>query len=153
MKLAEAAIKKGITVRFTRVVDMINDLNAAQVDGTLGRALRAYTSPMLLCMGTGESFFGEPLRILLGYVLYLAVDPRTVPKMGARSVLFTLVAFFCHGPPPPGTIWVFEILLAHCCQLSANYTKNLKLTSDIRKNYISKKISSLFSSPFPFPSP
>jgi len=48
--LGYAACEKGIPVRFTRAIDMINDLTAAQVDGTLGRALKAYINPVLLLM-------------------------------------------------------------------------------------------------------
>jgi DNA replication protein DnaC len=46
--LGYVACEKGISVRFTRAIDMINDLTAAQVDGTLGKALKAYINPSLL---------------------------------------------------------------------------------------------------------
>jgi DNA replication protein DnaC len=48
--LGHAAVYKGIRVRHTRVVDMLNDLTAAQADGSLGRALRGYVKPQLLCL-------------------------------------------------------------------------------------------------------
>jgi DNA replication protein DnaC len=48
--LGYAACEKGITVRFARVVDMINTLTTAQLNGTLERALRPYTNPSLLLL-------------------------------------------------------------------------------------------------------
>ncbi|GJM17636.1 MAG: transposase [Thermodesulfobacteriota bacterium] len=48
--LGYTAIQKGISVRFARVVDMINDLSSAQANGTLARAIRSYIKPsILLC--------------------------------------------------------------------------------------------------------
>jgi DNA replication protein DnaC len=46
--LGYRACELGISVRFTRVVDMLNHLVAAQVNGTLDRALREYVRPSLL---------------------------------------------------------------------------------------------------------
>src|SRR3990170_8320180 len=48
--LGYAACEKGITVRFARVVDMINALTTAQLRGMLERALRDYTRPQLLLL-------------------------------------------------------------------------------------------------------
>jgi DNA replication protein DnaC len=48
--LGYTAVAKGITVRFTRVVDMINELIPAQADGTLRRALHPYIKPQLLLL-------------------------------------------------------------------------------------------------------
>ena len=39
--LAYTACERGISVRFTRVIDMINTLTTAQINGTLERALEA----------------------------------------------------------------------------------------------------------------
>jgi DNA replication protein DnaC len=64
--LGYVACQKGIGVRFTRAVDMINDLTAAQVSGTLGKALRVYTNPSLL---------------LLDELGYLPVDKRGADLM------------------------------------------------------------------------
>jgi hypothetical protein len=44
------ACEKGISVRFTRVVDMINLLTTAQINGTLDKALRQYTLPQALLL-------------------------------------------------------------------------------------------------------
>jgi len=43
--LGYTVCEKGISVRFTRVVDMINTLTTAQLNGTLERTLRHYTNP------------------------------------------------------------------------------------------------------------
>jgi DNA replication protein DnaC len=48
--LGYVACERGITVRFTRVIDMINRLTAAQMDGTLEQALKLYTKPSLLLL-------------------------------------------------------------------------------------------------------
>jgi DNA replication protein DnaC len=69
--LSYSACEKGFTVRFTRVVDMINDLTKAQINGTLGRALREYTRPELL---------------LLDELGYLPIDKR------GADLLFQVVA-------------------------------------------------------------
>jgi DNA replication protein DnaC len=69
--LGYVACQRGITVRFTRVIDMINELTAAQINGTLGKALRAYTNPSLL---------------LLDELGYLPVDKR------GSDLMFQVVA-------------------------------------------------------------
>ncbi len=48
--LGYEACRKEINVRYTRVIDMINDLTAAQQGGILGRTLRNYTKPDLLIL-------------------------------------------------------------------------------------------------------
>ena len=48
--LGYTACERGITVRFTRVIDMINRLTAAQINGTLQEALKLYTKPSLLLL-------------------------------------------------------------------------------------------------------
>jgi DNA replication protein DnaC len=69
--LGYVACAKGISVRFTRVIDMINELTTAQLAGILGKALRAYTQPTLL---------------LLDELGYLPVDKR------GADLLFQVVA-------------------------------------------------------------
>jgi DNA replication protein DnaC len=69
--LGYVACQKGITVRFTRAIDMINALTTAQINGTLGKALKAYTNPSLL---------------LLDELGYLPVDKR------GADLLFQVVA-------------------------------------------------------------
>lgn len=69
--LGYVACQKGISTRFTRVIDMINDLTQAQLAGTLGKALKAYTQPSLL---------------LLDELGYLPVDKR------GADLLFQVVA-------------------------------------------------------------
>lgn len=69
--LGYVACAKGISTRFTRVIDMINELTTAQLAGTLGRALRAYTQPTLL---------------LLDELGYLPIDKR------GADLLFQVVA-------------------------------------------------------------
>ena len=69
--LGYTACEKGISVRFTRVVDMINTLTTAQLRGTLERALREYTRPQLL---------------LLDELGYLPIDKR------GADLLFQVVA-------------------------------------------------------------
>jgi DNA replication protein DnaC len=64
--LGYMACQKGITVRFTRGIDMINELTTAQINGTLGKALKAYTNPSLL---------------LLDELGYLPVDKRGADLM------------------------------------------------------------------------
>ena len=64
--LGYVACQKGISVRFTRVIDMINELTTAQLNGTLGKALRPYTNPSLL---------------LLDELGYLPVDKRGADLM------------------------------------------------------------------------
>jgi DNA replication protein DnaC len=72
--LAYTACEKGISVRFTRVVDMINVLTTAQINGTLEKALKAYVNPSLL---------------LLDELGYLPIDPgapgRCGPDVPSRS--------------------------------------------------------------------
>ncbi|MCA9125648.1 MAG: IS21-like element helper ATPase IstB [Planctomycetales bacterium] len=69
--LGYAACEKGITVRYSRVVDMINVLTTAQINGTLERALKVYVKPSLL---------------LLDELGYLPIDKR------GADLLFQVVA-------------------------------------------------------------
>lgn len=69
--LGYAACEKGIKVRFTRVIDMINVLTTAQINGTLERKLREYVRPQLL---------------LLDELGYLPIDKR------GADLLFQVVA-------------------------------------------------------------
>jgi DNA replication protein DnaC len=64
--LGYVACERGISVRFTRVVDMINVLTRAQLNGTLERALRTYVKPALL---------------LLDELGYLPIDKRGADLM------------------------------------------------------------------------
>jgi DNA replication protein DnaC len=64
--LAYTACEKGISVRFTRVIDMINTLTTAQINGTLDRALKPYVNPSLL---------------LLDELGYLPIDKRGADLM------------------------------------------------------------------------
>jgi DNA replication protein DnaC len=69
--LGYRACERGISVRFTRVVDMINLLTTAQINGTLEKALKAYVNPSLL---------------LLDELGYLPIDKR------GADLLFQVVA-------------------------------------------------------------
>ncbi len=69
--LGYTAVERGHSVRHTRVVDMINHLTAAQLNGSLGATLRSYIRPSLL---------------LLDELGYLPID-----KHGA-DLLFQIVA-------------------------------------------------------------
>jgi DNA replication protein DnaC len=69
--LGYTACEKGLSVRFTRVVDMINTLTTAQLRGTLEKALRDYTRPQVL---------------LLDELGYLPIDKR------GADLLFQVVA-------------------------------------------------------------
>ena len=64
--LAYTACEKGISVRFTRVIDMINALTTAQMNGTLERALKHFVNPSLL---------------LLDELGYLPIDKRGADLM------------------------------------------------------------------------
>ena len=64
--LAYTACERGIAVRFTRVIDMINTLTTAQLNGTLERALKQYVNPSLL---------------LLDELGYLPIDKRGADLM------------------------------------------------------------------------
>jgi len=64
--LGYTACEHGISVRYTRVVDMINLLTTAQMNGTLEKALKAYVNPSLL---------------LLDELGYLPVDKRGADLM------------------------------------------------------------------------
>jgi len=64
--LGYTACEKGITVRFTRAIDMINTLTTAQVNGTLENALKQYVNPSLL---------------LLDELGYLPIDKRGADLM------------------------------------------------------------------------
>ena len=64
--LAYTACEKGLSVRFTRVIDMINTLTTAQINGTLERALKHYVHPSLL---------------LLDELGYLPIDKRGADLM------------------------------------------------------------------------
>ena len=69
--LGYTAVERGHSVRHTRVVDMLNHLTAAQLNGLLGKTLRTYVRPSLL---------------LLDELGYLPID-----KHGA-DLLFQVVA-------------------------------------------------------------
>ena len=64
--LGYTACEKGITLRFTRAIDMINTLTTAQVNGTLEKALKHYVNPSLL---------------LLDELGYLPIDKRGADLM------------------------------------------------------------------------
>ncbi len=64
--LAYAACEKGISLRWTRAIDMINVLTTAQINGTLEKKLREYTRPELL---------------LLDELGYLPIDKRGADLM------------------------------------------------------------------------
>jgi DNA replication protein DnaC len=64
--LGFTACAKGISVRFTRAIDMINVLTTAQLNGTLERKLREYVRPQLL---------------LLDELGYLPIDKRGADLM------------------------------------------------------------------------
>jgi len=69
--LGYAACEKGISVRFSRVVDMINSLTTAQQTGTLQKRLKEYVRPQLL---------------LLDELGYLPIDKR------GADLMFQIVA-------------------------------------------------------------
>jgi len=69
--LGYAACERGYATRFVRVVDMINHLTTAQINGVLGKALKIYTRPTLL---------------LLDELGYLPIDKR------GADLLFQVVA-------------------------------------------------------------
>lgn len=69
--LGYAACERGYAVRYTRVVDMLNHLTAAQISGLLGNALKTYTRPSVL---------------LLDELGYLPIDKR------GADLLFQVVA-------------------------------------------------------------
>jgi DNA replication protein DnaC len=69
--LGYAAAERGYSVRYTRVVDMINHLTTAQINGLLGKALKTYTRSSLL---------------LLDELGYLPIDKR------GADLLFQVVA-------------------------------------------------------------
>ena len=69
--LGYTACEKDISVRFTRVVDMINVLTTAQINSTLEKALKQYIHPQLL---------------LLDELGYLPIDKR------GADLLFQVVA-------------------------------------------------------------
>jgi DNA replication protein DnaC len=69
--LGYTAVERGHSVRHTRVVDMINHLTAAQLNGSLGKTLRSYIRPSLL---------------LLDELGYLPIDKR------GADLLFQVVA-------------------------------------------------------------
>jgi DNA replication protein DnaC len=69
--LGYAAAERGHSVRYTRVVDLINHLTTAQINGLLGKALKSYVRPSLL---------------LLDELGYLPIDKR------GADLLFQVVA-------------------------------------------------------------
>ena len=69
--LGYAAAERGHSVRYTRVVDLINHLTTAQINGLLGKALKSYVRPSLL---------------LLDELGYLPIDQR------GADLLFQVVA-------------------------------------------------------------
>ena len=69
--LGYTVAERGYSVRHTRVVDMINHLTTAQINGLLGKALKTYTRPTLL---------------LLDELGYLPIDKR------GADLLFQVVA-------------------------------------------------------------
>jgi DNA replication protein DnaC len=69
--LGYTACEQGISVHYTRVIDMLNTLTTAQINGTLDRVLRTYVRPSLL---------------LLDELGYLPIDKR------GANLLFQVVA-------------------------------------------------------------
>ena len=69
--LGYTAVERGYSVRHPRVVDMINHLTAAQINGSLGKTIRSYVRPSLL---------------LLDELGYLPIDKR------GADLLFQVVA-------------------------------------------------------------
>jgi len=69
--LGYTACERGHSLRYTRVVDMLNHLTTAQINGLLGKALKTYTRPTLL---------------LLDELGYLPIDKR------GADLLFQVVA-------------------------------------------------------------
>lgn len=69
--LGYTAAERGYSVRHTRVVDMINHLTTAQINGLLGKSLKIYTRPTLL---------------LLDELGYLPIDKR------GADLLFQVIA-------------------------------------------------------------
>ena len=69
--LGYTACEREYSVRYTRVVEMINHLTSAQINGTLGKTLKIYTRPALL---------------LLDELGYLPIDKR------GADLLFQVVA-------------------------------------------------------------
>jgi DNA replication protein DnaC len=69
--LGYTACERGYSLRYTRVVDMINHLTTAQINGLLGKALKVYVRPPLL---------------LLDELGYLPIDKR------GADLLFQVVA-------------------------------------------------------------
>jgi len=69
--LGYTACERGYSLRYTRVVDMINHLTTAQINGLLGKALKTYVRPTLL---------------LLDELGYLPIDKR------GADLLFQVVA-------------------------------------------------------------
>jgi DNA replication protein DnaC len=69
--LGYTACERGYSVRFTRVVDMLNHLTTAQINGLLSQALKAYVRPQIL---------------LLDELGYLPIDKR------GADLLFQVVA-------------------------------------------------------------
>jgi DNA replication protein DnaC len=69
--LGYTACERGYSVRHTRVVDMINHLTTAQMNGLLGKTLKTYTRPSVL---------------LLDELGYLPIDKR------GADLLFQVVA-------------------------------------------------------------
>ena len=69
--LGYTACERGYSVRYTRVVDMLNHLTTAQINGRLGKALKVYVRPHLL---------------LLDELGYLPIDKR------GADLLFQVVA-------------------------------------------------------------
>ncbi len=64
--LGYTACEKGLSVRWTRVIDMINVLTTVQINGTLEKKLKEYTRPELL---------------LLDELGYLPIDKRGADLM------------------------------------------------------------------------
>ncbi len=69
--LGYTACRKGFSVRFTRIIDLINELTRAQQNGLLGQCLKAYKYPDLL---------------LLDELGYLPIDKR------GADLLFQVIA-------------------------------------------------------------
>lgn len=69
--LGYTACERGYTVRHTRAVDMINHLTTAQINGSLGKAIKTYVRPTLL---------------LLDELGYLPIDKR------GADLLFQVIA-------------------------------------------------------------
>jgi DNA replication protein DnaC len=108
--IAQAACRAGHSTLFVVTAEMLEDLHAAQADGTIQRAMRRYVKPALLCC---DEFGHEPFDAEATKYLFRLVSAR----YGQGSIVLTSNCGFNRWkdlfPSLPSAVSTVERLIDH----------------------------------------